>query len=181
MYALSAPFASVHTAYSVASSSSPDAFAIAAAGAFASRAAALSRAEMIMGHMSDAITASQLPTMSSAVALSVASGHHHVTSAMPLSSSLSCPPSQLNAVPYQSFHFTQVRFADADAQLLTSARCCRDAACHTQEQVACVCEVLQQSGNIERLDRFLWSLPSCDLLQKNESVLKARAIVKFHR
>lgn len=51
----------------------------------------------------------------------------------------------------------------------------------TQEQVACVCEVLQQSGNIERLARFLWSLPACEHLHKNESVLKAKAIVAFHR
>jgi Transcriptional regulator, SIX1, N-terminal SD domain len=51
----------------------------------------------------------------------------------------------------------------------------------TQEQVACVCEVLQQSGNIERLGRFLWSLPQCEKIQLNESVLKAKAVVAFHR
>ncbi|XP_060517341.1 homeobox protein SIX1-like [Cylas formicarius] len=51
----------------------------------------------------------------------------------------------------------------------------------TQEQVACVCEVLQQSGNVERLGRFLWSLPACDKLHNNESVLKAKSIVAFHR
>ncbi|XP_054153816.1 homeobox protein six1-like [Oppia nitens] len=51
----------------------------------------------------------------------------------------------------------------------------------TTEQVACVCEVLQQSGNIERLARFIWSLPECDQVQRNESVLKARALVAFHR
>ncbi|XP_077676708.1 homeobox protein SIX1 isoform X1 [Eretmochelys imbricata] len=51
----------------------------------------------------------------------------------------------------------------------------------TQEQVACVCEVLQQGGNLERLGRFLWSLPACDHLHKNESVLKAKAVVAFHR
>lgn len=51
----------------------------------------------------------------------------------------------------------------------------------TQEQVACVCEVLQQGGNIERLARFLWSLPACEHLHKNESVLKAKSIVAFHR
>jgi hypothetical protein len=67
---------------------------------------------------------------------------------------LGCPPPAL--LPFQSFGFTQ-------------------------EQVACVCEVLQQSGNIERLARFLWSLPSCDILHKNESVLKAKALVHFHR
>ncbi|XP_044578411.1 homeobox protein SIX1-like isoform X1 [Cotesia glomerata] len=58
----------------------------------------------------------------------------------------------------------------------------------TQEQVACVCEamvssvqVLQQAGSIERLGRFLWSLPQCARLQRHESVLKAKAIVAFHR
>uniref|UniRef100_A0A182QNY7 Homeobox domain-containing protein n=1 Tax=Anopheles farauti TaxID=69004 RepID=A0A182QNY7_9DIPT len=51
----------------------------------------------------------------------------------------------------------------------------------TQEQVACVCEVLQQAGNVERLGRFLWSLPQCDKLQLHESVLKAKAVVAFHR
>ncbi|XP_066522196.1 homeobox protein SIX2b [Hoplias malabaricus] len=51
----------------------------------------------------------------------------------------------------------------------------------TQEQVACVCEVLQQGGSIERLGRFLWSLPACEHLHKNESVLKAKAVVAFHR
>uniref|UniRef100_A0A5S6QY62 Homeobox domain-containing protein n=1 Tax=Trichuris muris TaxID=70415 RepID=A0A5S6QY62_TRIMR len=50
----------------------------------------------------------------------------------------------------------------------------------TQEQVACVCEVLQQSGNIQRLARFLWSLPMCDELHKNETVLRAKALVAFH-
>lgn len=51
----------------------------------------------------------------------------------------------------------------------------------TQEQVACVCEVLQQVGDIKRLGRFLWSLPSnIDPIQNNESVLKARALLHFH-
>ncbi|KAL3282393.1 hypothetical protein HHI36_005578 [Cryptolaemus montrouzieri] len=42
-------------------------------------------------------------------------------------------------------------------------------------------QVLQQAGNVERLGRFLWSLPACDKLHNNESVLKAKAIVAFHR
>ena len=49
------------------------------------------------------------------------------------------------------------------------------------EQVACVCEALQQSGHIERLARFLWSLPPSELLRGSEAVLKARATVAFHR
>ncbi|XP_028810707.1 homeobox protein SIX2-like [Denticeps clupeoides] len=51
----------------------------------------------------------------------------------------------------------------------------------TQDQVSCVCEVLQQSGSVERLGRFLWSLPACEHLHRNESVLKAKAAVAFHR
>ena len=34
---------------------------------------------------------------------------------------------------------------------------------------------------MERLARFLWSLPACEHLHKNESVLKAKAVVAFHR
>ncbi|KAM8920977.1 homeobox protein SIX4-like [Pelodytes ibericus] len=49
------------------------------------------------------------------------------------------------------------------------------------EHVACVCEALQQGGDMERLARFLWSLPQSDLLRGNESLLKARALVAFHQ
>uniref|UniRef100_A0A7N9D7H5 SIX homeobox 6 n=1 Tax=Macaca fascicularis TaxID=9541 RepID=A0A7N9D7H5_MACFA len=52
------------------------------------------------------------------------------------------------------------------------------------QQVAGVCETLEESGDVERLGRFLWSLPvapaACEALNKNESVLRARAIVAFH-
>ncbi|TRY71831.1 hypothetical protein TCAL_01079 [Tigriopus californicus] len=51
----------------------------------------------------------------------------------------------------------------------------------TQEQVACVCEVLEQSGNVDRLARFLWSLPPCEILHRNESVLKAKTLVYFNK
>jgi len=50
----------------------------------------------------------------------------------------------------------------------------------TQEQVACVCEVLQNSGHTDRLARFLWSLPACDRLHKNESVVKAKCSVAYY-
>ncbi|TRY55262.1 hypothetical protein DNTS_015742 [Danionella cerebrum] len=49
------------------------------------------------------------------------------------------------------------------------------------EQVACVCEALQQGGNVDRLARFLWSLPQSDLLRDNESILRAQALVAFHQ
>ncbi|XP_054271791.1 homeobox protein SIX6-like [Macrosteles quadrilineatus] len=54
----------------------------------------------------------------------------------------------------------------------------------TVSQVAAVCETLEESGDIERLARFLWSLPvahpNVAELNKNEAVLRARAIVSFH-
>jgi len=108
---------------------------------------------MIVGHMTDASNAIQIPGIASAVALS-----GHLGGPPPSSTGISpsgCPnPTSPALLP--SFGFTQ-------------------------EQVACVCEVLQQSGNIERLGRFLWSLPACEQLQKNESVLKAKALVAFNR
>ncbi|KAK3094180.1 hypothetical protein FSP39_025097 [Pinctada imbricata] len=54
----------------------------------------------------------------------------------------------------------------------------------TPQQVAQVCETLEESGDIERLGRFLWSLPvnpsACEALSRHESVLRARALVAFH-
>jgi len=112
-----------------------------------------------MGHINDA---SQMQSLSSTTSLGMGPSTHSVSS-LSMSSSLGCPPTPVthpsmaaSFMPFQSIGFTQ-------------------------EQVACVCEVLQQSGNIERLARFLWSLPSCDILHKNESVLKAKALVHFHR
>ncbi|KAJ3589949.1 hypothetical protein NHX12_007906 [Muraenolepis orangiensis] len=55
------------------------------------------------------------------------------------------------------------------------------------EQVACVCEVLLQSGSMERLTAFLHTLASSSCsssstsLEELESVLKARAVVAFHQ
>ncbi|XP_028810488.1 homeobox protein SIX6-like isoform X2 [Denticeps clupeoides] len=52
------------------------------------------------------------------------------------------------------------------------------------EQVAGVCETLEETGDIERLGRFLWSLPvapgSCDAINKHESIQRARAVVAYH-
>ncbi|CAG5059864.1 unnamed protein product [Parnassius apollo] len=49
------------------------------------------------------------------------------------------------------------------------------------EQVQCVCEALQQRGDIEKLAAFLWSLPPSELLRGNDTVLRARALVAYHR
>lgn len=50
----------------------------------------------------------------------------------------------------------------------------------TMEQVACVCDALQQARKLDRLARFLWSLPPGDLDQPDEAVLRAQAAVAFH-
>lgn len=39
-------------------------------------------------------------------------------------------------------------------------------------QVQCLCEALQQKGDVEKLATFLWSLPTSDLFRTNESVLR---------
>ncbi|KGL82802.1 Homeobox protein SIX3, partial [Tinamus guttatus] len=47
-----------------------------------------------------------------------------------------------------------------------------------------VFETLEETGDIERLGRFLWSLPAapgaCEAINKHESILRARAVVAFH-
>lgn len=49
------------------------------------------------------------------------------------------------------------------------------------EQIACICETLQQSDDIDKLARFLWSLPPNELFRGQEAVLRARAVVAFYR
>ncbi|KAI4874878.1 hypothetical protein NFI96_034450 [Prochilodus magdalenae] len=55
----------------------------------------------------------------------------------------------------------------------------------TAEQVAGVCETLEETGDVERLGRFLWSLPvappgACEALDKHEAIQRARAVVAYH-
>ncbi|XP_076318311.1 homeobox protein SIX6-like [Tachypleus tridentatus] len=54
----------------------------------------------------------------------------------------------------------------------------------TVGQMVAVCEALEESGDISRLARFLWSLPvaypHCAEADMNEAVLRARAAVAFH-
>lgn len=65
-------------------------------------------------------------------------------------------------------------------QLLQSFQ--KSARTFSTDQVSCLCEALLQSGNVDRLWRFLSTIPpSSDLLRGNETLLKARALVAFHR
>ncbi|XP_039280660.1 homeobox protein SIX4-like [Nilaparvata lugens] len=68
--------------------------------------------------------------------------------------------------------------ASTSAASLAAAR---RALTFSPQQVACICEALQQSKDIERLARFLWFLPNSELLRGQESVLRAQATVAFHR
>ncbi|XP_014889960.1 homeobox protein SIX3b [Poecilia latipinna] len=56
--------------------------------------------------------------------------------------------------------------------------------CFSATQIASVCETLEETGDIERLARFLWSLPVTadgrDSISEHESVRRARAVVAFH-
>lgn len=56
--------------------------------------------------------------------------------------------------------------------------------CFSAAQIASVCETLEETGDIERLARFLWSLPvnadGRDSISEHESVQRARAVVAFH-
>jgi len=42
----------------------------------------------------------------------------------------------------------------------------------SSDQVQCMCEALQQKGDVEKLAIFLWSLPPNEILRTNESVLR---------
>jgi hypothetical protein len=54
----------------------------------------------------------------------------------------------------------------------------------TAQQVSRVCQTLDDSSNLDRLARFLWSLPddplSREAFDRHESVLLARAVVAYH-
>jgi len=49
------------------------------------------------------------------------------------------------------------------------------------EQIACLCDAMQQIGHVDRLVAFLWSLSPAELLAGSESVIRARATVAFHQ
>lgn len=51
----------------------------------------------------------------------------------------------------------------------------------SSEHVQCVCEALRQEGNMDGLAKFLWTLPADDRLQRNETVLRAKAAVAAHQ
>jgi len=51
--------------------------------------------------------------------------------------------------------------------------------------VSHLCAVLEETGDFDRLARFLWSLPALppilDALANDETLLRARAVVAYHQ
>ncbi|XP_029454021.1 homeobox protein SIX4 isoform X1 [Rhinatrema bivittatum] len=90
-----------------------------------------------------------------------------------------CGLTVLDPAPFSMEHASEGGSADQlPSELLTNTS---STLAFSPDHVACVCEALQQGGNLDRLARFLWSLPQSDLLRGNESILKARALVAFHQ
>ncbi|CAJ0582555.1 unnamed protein product, partial [Mesorhabditis spiculigera] len=55
---------------------------------------------------------------------------------------------------------------------------CFDAG-YSTEQISCICDAL--ANEVDRLASFVWSLPTRDEYRRNESLLKAHALIAFHR
>ncbi|XP_056401163.1 homeobox protein SIX4-like isoform X2 [Hyla sarda] len=87
----------------------------------------------------------------------------------------------LDAAPFSMEHAHQPGTEEEIKSELVSGGGAPYTLAFSPEHVACVCEALQQGGDLDRLARFLWSLPQSDLLRGNESILKARALVAFHQ
>nr|VZH94963.1 unnamed protein product [Spirometra erinaceieuropaei] len=56
--------------------------------------------------------------------------------------------------------------------------------CLTPQEITRICQNLEDDGDVERLCQFMWSLPKrmdlWDVLNRNEDILRARALVAFH-
>ncbi|XP_055532929.1 homeobox protein six1b [Wyeomyia smithii] len=48
------------------------------------------------------------------------------------------------------------------------------------DQIQCMCEALQQQGDIEKLASFLQNIPQNEMIANNESLLRARCLVAYH-
>ncbi|VDN11664.1 unnamed protein product [Dibothriocephalus latus] len=56
--------------------------------------------------------------------------------------------------------------------------------CLTPQEIMQICQNLEDAGDVERLCQFMWSLPKrmdlWEVLNRNEDILRARALVAFH-
>ncbi|XP_031641211.1 protein sine oculis [Contarinia nasturtii] len=49
------------------------------------------------------------------------------------------------------------------------------------DHIVCLCEALQQKGDIDKLAQLLYNLPKSELVRPNDSILRARAVVAYHQ
>lgn len=144
------------------------------------------------GHVTETITAGA-STNSPAIA-GISGSHGAVSLSSAAATNEPSPVSIVASLSSQLQHPTVGASPQLSATLTSSFG-------FTQDQVACVCEVLLQSVDaacatqssspssslfagggeaVDRLGRFLRSLPACEHLHRNESVLKAKAVVAAH-
>ncbi|MBN3310377.1 SIX4 protein, partial [Amia calva] len=89
-------------------------------------------------------------------------------------------PSEVSVGDSASLKEEAVALDEVSEQLLQTFQ--SSALSFSADQVACLCEALLQAGNVERLGRFLSTIPpSAELLRGNETLLKAKALVAFHQ
>ena len=48
------------------------------------------------------------------------------------------------------------------------------------EQTACICQVMEISNELKKLEKFMWTIPNYEVYQQNESVLRAKAHLAYH-
>uniref|UniRef100_A0A1I8FPQ2 SIX1_SD domain-containing protein n=1 Tax=Macrostomum lignano TaxID=282301 RepID=A0A1I8FPQ2_9PLAT len=75
-------------------------------------------------------------------------------------------------------HHQPILSAD-DSECSVGARCWQRRVPFHKEQVAC--RSCATPGDMDRLSRLIWSLPPCEQLHRNESVLTAKAYLASHR
>lgn len=96
----------------------------------------------------------------------------------------SLPPQQQQSQPMPHHHHIRGGGGQGHPILAPSPMFALPTLSFSASQVATVCETLEESGDIERLARFLWSLPvahpNVRELDTSEAVLRARAIVAYH-
>ena len=48
------------------------------------------------------------------------------------------------------------------------------------EQTACICQVMEISNKLKKLEKFMWTIPNYEVYQQHESVLRAKAHLAYH-
>ncbi|XP_065661143.1 homeobox protein SIX6 isoform X1 [Hydra vulgaris] len=108
--------------------------------------------------------------------------HKRLNSNMLMTSPIVCLSSYSTSEPKHPAFITSP-LSYTDRNLYSNATCSTHMP-FSSEQIIKVCETLEECGDIERLSRFLWSLPNTpyirNLINNNETILRSRSMVAFH-